>query len=329
MIIDVHTRVWDSVSQWGEAVTAQLRRWRTAPWHHLDANPEQHDHAMAPVGAAVIHGFESAKLGASIDGESVARYVARAPERLIGFVGIDPTAGSTGDAVKKLQDARDMGLQGVTVSPAAAGFHPTDTRAMMLYEAALDAGLPVMFDSTALLAQSSSLEFAQPVLLDEVAREFPDLKLVLGSLGDPWVDQGVAMLAKHPSVYADLSGLIHRPWQLLSALLTARQHGVTSQLLLGSNFPFGQPERAIVALYSVNGLTHGTQLPSVPREQVRSVVEADALAVLGLSLEAGGGRETLEMQPRSAGALPAPPEGNAEVSDDEGGDAVIEREVVS
>lgn len=279
MIVDLHTRLWNSIDQFGPSAAAQMRRRRAEPWDDHTAAPEEHAEAMDPVDRAVVLGFESQALGGKISHQQVADYVANQPAKLLGFAGIDPKAG---DPVKSLDEALALGLVGVTVNPAAAGFHPTDTSAMQLFEACQHHKLPVLIESGSLIAREARMEFARPVLLDEVAREFPDLKLILGAFGDPWVDEGVALIAKHPTVYADLAGLTLRPWQLFSALLTAHHLGAMGQVFFGSNFPYTSPEQAIKTMYSVNTLTQGTQLPSVPREQLRSIVERDTVKVLGL-----------------------------------------------
>ena len=279
MIVDLRTRVWDSIDELGTSVAEASRRRRTEPWVSTTATAEAHAEAMGPVAVAAILGFESGLLGAAIPPERVAAAVANDPQKYLGFVGIDPTLGR---AVPRLEAALDMGLVGVTVSPAAAGFHPADTRAMDLFEACAHRGVPVVVESAAILSPQVNLEFAQPYLFDEVARTFPDLKLVIGSFGLPFLDQGAALLAKHPSVYADVSGLVTRSWQLYNALVNAYQSDVMGQVLFGSGYPFCDPERAIVTLYSVNSISQGTPLPSVPREQLRTVVERDTLKALGL-----------------------------------------------
>lgn len=284
MIVDLHTRIWDSIEQMGTTVAQTYRRRRDEPWQHTTASAETHAQAMEPVEYAAILGFESGLLDASIDAEQVKAAVDTQPDKYVGFVGIDPTLGK---AVAKLESALDLGLVGVTVSPAAAGFHPADTRAMDLFEACQDRKVPVLIESNSMLSQDTQLEFALPYLLDEVARTYPDLKLVLSSFGLPWIDQGVVLMAKHPNVYADVSGLVIQSWQLYNALVQAYQSGVMSQVLFGSGFPFGDPQKAIVTLYSVNTISQGTPLPSVPREQLRTIVERDTLTELGIKVPAG------------------------------------------
>jgi len=93
----------------------------------------------------------------------------------------------------------------------------------------------------------------------------------------------VAVLRKHPNVYADVSGLLSRPWQAYGALVSAYQSQVIDKLLFGSDFPYTSVTDCIEALYSINQLTQGTNLPLVPRESLRGIVERDTLGLLGLT----------------------------------------------
>ncbi len=280
MIVDVHTHRWENPQQLGPAWAQRLlRHSASAPWERPDASGPAHEEATAPVHYAIIHGFVSRLLGAAIDAEAVASYVARRPDKFLGFAGIDPMADGY---MRELDRALQLGLVGITISPAAQDFHPTHSRAMALYERCEAQKIPIFVHPETHLGPTTRMEFAQPYLFDEVARTFPRLKLVLGQVGHPWVDQTLALIGKHPNVYADLSDLVSRPWQLYNVLHMAYQQDVCSQLLLGSDYPFMTPQQAIVTIYSVNTLTQGTNLPSVPREQLRSIVERDALAALGI-----------------------------------------------
>lgn len=282
MIVDIHTRIWESTDALGVAAEG-LRRKGCQPWERPDASPTAHQDAMETVHAAFIHGYESRHLDASLPLEKIAGYIQTAPGRFYGFAGIDPTVGKP---VKRLEEALAAGMVGVNVSPTGQAFHPSDSRAMALYEACEAHKVPVFFDTAHILCHEAKLEFGQPYLLDEVARVFPNLRMVITGLGYPFIEQGLAMIGKHPCVYADLSDLILHPWRVYNALLLAYQHGVMDQILFGSNFPFCTPERAIVTIYSINTFPQGTHLPSVPREQLRSIVERDAFAALGLNAPA-------------------------------------------
>ena len=294
MIIDCHTHIWQTADQLGQADLGEpVPLGKAKPLSRLSPNgrpifrrippadPELHWQQSLAVDKSIVLGFKSRLLKAEVPNSFVADYVRRHPEKLVGFAGIDPTEPA---ALAELKAANDeLGLRGLVLSPSNQGFHPADTRAMLVLSEAERRGMPVMIHPGSHLAEASRLEFARPVLLDEVARTFPRLKLVVAQLGQPWVDETVVLLAKHPNVFADVSGLLGRPWQAYTALVTAYQYGVIDKLLFGSDFPYTNAAGCIEALYSLNQIAHGTNLPVVPREALRGIVERDALALLGLA----------------------------------------------
>ena len=154
---------------------------------------------------------------------------------------------------------------------------------MAVYAVAEELNMPVLFHPSGQFTEQSKLEYGRPYLLDEVARTFPKLHIVIAQLGQPWVDETICLLGKHEHAYADVSGLLSRSWQAYNALISAYQHGVIDKMLFGSDFPYTNASDCIEALYSINQLAQGTNLPVVPREALRGIVERDALALLGLS----------------------------------------------
>jgi predicted TIM-barrel fold metal-dependent hydrolase len=272
MIVDCHTQVWDSPNWLGDGLG-------TVEPPALKADPSQHLAAVDPVDHAIVLGFKSRHLGAEIPNTFVAEYVRQYSSKMIGFAGIDPTAEDCLDDLKISHD--ELHLKGVTISPAAQNFHPASTPAMALYEACVERGLPVFFEQS-LRSPAAKMEFARPTLLDEVAREFPDLRLVITHLGFPWIEEAVAVLGKHRHVYADVAGLLRHPWLAYRSLLAAFEYDVMDKLLFGSDFPYRSPAAGIEALYTVNRLSHGTNLITIPREKLRGIVECDALEKLGI-----------------------------------------------
>ena len=119
-------------------------------------------------------------------------------------------------------------------------------------------------------------------MLDEVAMTFPDLKIIIGSMGQPFVDQTLCMVAKHPNVYADLTVDPSKKWKLYNIVVSANESSVMDKLLFGSGAPNAEPGNCIETLLGFNKLFAGTDLPSVPREKIRSIIERDTLALLGI-----------------------------------------------
>jgi len=246
------------------------------------ADVSRHLAAAEPVDFTIVLGFKSHYLDAEIPNNQVAAYVKCHPQRLIGFAGIDPSHPK--EAITELHRAREqLFMPGLAVAPAAQDFHPSDSRAMVVYAEAAACGMPILFHTGVHLSPATKLQYAQPSLLDEIARELPDLRMIVAHLGYPWVQETLVLLSKHANVYAEISGLLHQPWQGYQALLNAYQCGVMDKLLFGSGFPSTPASACIESLYSINHFCNGTSLPTIPREQLRGIVERDALALLGIS----------------------------------------------
>lgn len=292
MIVDCHTHIWQSPDQLGQMDlgdlprTARSRSPRLSPggrtiWRAIPAaDPDHHWAQSGAVDKSFVLGFKSRYLNAEIPNRFVAEYCSRDPGKLIGFAGIDPTERSAMMEIRIAQE--DLKLRGITMSPANQDFHPTDSRAMKVYAEAEKLGMPILFHPAGQLTEASKLEFARPYLLDEIARTFPRLRMIVAQMGQPWIDETIVLLSKHSNAYADVSGLLSRPWQAYNAMVSANQSGVIEKLLFGSDFPYTSATECIEALYSLNQIAQGTNLPVVPRESLRGIVERDALSLLGL-----------------------------------------------
>ncbi len=282
MIIDLHTHVWANLDQLGPELASRRRRQAAGNGTQLDASPAAHERAMGCVDGAVVLGFRADRVGARIPNEFIAGFAAKDPRRRVGIAGIDPMSE---DVLDELDTAVGLGLVGVTVSPSSQGFHPAHSGAMRVYERCAELALPIFVTMEEPLTAAAVLEFARPGAWDEVARALPTLPLVIAQAGHPWIDEALWLVGKHDRVYADLSGVTSRPWQLYNALLSASSMGVMDKLLFGSGFPNFSPARAIESVYSVNAYSHGTQLPSIPRSALGAIVEKDSLACLGINSE--------------------------------------------
>ena len=283
VIVDCHTHVWESVEQLGRG--AGLWDGRGPSQDPPKAGMKEHLAAAEPVDKTFVLALRSHYLGVEISNDFVSKYVRQHAHRLVGFASVDPAR--IGEALAELRRARDqLGMQGVTVWPAGQGFHPVCTSAMRLYEEAYRLKLPVLFRTDTRASAGSKMEYARPLLVDEAAREFPGLRVVVSQLGYPWTEETMVLLAKHEHVYSDISGLLRDPWSAYNVLLSAYQAGVMDRLLFGSGFPYTSPATCIESLYSVNQVCHGTNLPTIPREQLRQIVERDALGLLGIESNA-------------------------------------------
>jgi len=246
--------------------------------------PESFARAAGCVDVAVVHGWRSERLRIDTPPESIASFTGQDPTRRVGFTGIDPLADT---AEEDLARAADLGLAGVTLCPADAGYRPTHDSAMNILERCAARGTPVLAANPWLTDRRSVAEFARPILWDEPLRTIPRLTVILGDAGAGWFEECLLLAARHARVYIELSGLVTRPWSLYQSLQAAVERRLSHKLLFGSGFPRESPAAAIERLYSINSVRQGSTLPAVPREILRSIVERDTLAELGIDVLTG------------------------------------------
>jgi uncharacterized protein len=212
--------------------------------------------------------------------DSTAEFVAAAPHKRIGFMSVHPLAP---DVLEEVERCRERNLKGVKLGPNYQNFDPLGDEALRLYDYCQGAGLPILFHQGTSPIREAPLRYTHPLVMDDIARRFPDLRVVMAHMGHPFVRETVAVIRKHPHVYADVSSIYLRPWLTWEALTFASEWGVPHKLLFGSDFPISTSAEAIAGLRGVNDIVEGTKLPRVPAESIERIIHADALAALGLA----------------------------------------------
>ena len=186
-------------------------------------------------------------------------------------------------ALDELERARDdLGLKGIKLGPNYQVFDPLGEPALRVYERAERHGLPILFHQGASPVQDAPLRYAHPLLMDEIAIRFPELRVVMAHMGHPWQRETIVTIRKHAHVYADVSALFYRPWSFYEGLRLATEWGALDKLLFGSDFPIATPAETAAALRRVNDPIEGTALPPVPLDRIEELIERDPLPLLGL-----------------------------------------------
>jgi uncharacterized protein len=129
--------------------------------------------------------------------------------------------------------------------------------------------------------QSATLENGNPVLLDPIARAFPELRMIVAHFGQPFMSETVILMRKNRNVYTDLSARFHRPWQLYNGLVIAKEYGVLDKILFGSDFPNRPPSECLNLFRALSKLTEGTNLPHITQDIVESIVYERPMRLLG------------------------------------------------
>lgn len=279
MRVDWHSHVWDPAHlgpHWGPELDANVSAHPSE-----DGSFEAHAAAMVEAGvdAAIVLGLVACEIDLDIPNEYIAEYVATNPDQLVGFGSVDPSDPHAVDKVKYA--ATDLGLRGLKLSPPYQGFHPHSDEAWRVYEAAADHGLAMTFHQGGVFLRGGALEFAQPILLDRVARTFTQTPIIIAHAGQPWAFETTAVMFKNPNVYTDLSARYGRPNQIAGIVQSLIDYGVTDRVLSGSDFPIYSPAECIDKFRAL-GTDPVPGAPSIPIDLIDSIIDDRPLSLLGL-----------------------------------------------
>lgn len=212
-----------------------------------------------------------------VSSEAIAAEAAEHADVLIPFGSVDPH--DVPEAVARIGIlARDYGVRGMKFHPSLQDFEPNDRKYYPIYEACAEHGLVGLFHTgqTGIGAglpggRGIKLRYSDPMLLDDIAADFPDLTMIFAHPSVPWVDSSISIATHKANVYIDLSGWSPKyfPPQLVRNInsLLARK------ALFGSDFPVLTPDRWIKDFAELG----------IKDDVVPLIMKENAIRVLGLS----------------------------------------------
>lgn len=209
----------------------------------------------------------------------IEEFVAERPTKRIGFMSVHP---EDPRCMGEVERCRAAGMKGIKLGANYQRFNPVGRHARALYAYAQREGLPILFHQGTSPVRFAPIRYSYPLVTDEVAIDYPDLRIVMAHLGHPFTRETVSVIRKHPNVYADVSMLYIRPFTCWEGLVMATEWGVMHKLLFGSDYPHSTPQDGIDRLRAVNDIVEGTSLPRVSAEHIEAIIRADALTALGL-----------------------------------------------
>ena len=169
-------------------------------------------------------------------------------DMMVAFASIDPHKGRFGarEARRLIAD----GVRGFKFHPTCQGFFPNDRMAYKLYEVIAENKLPAIFHSghsgigTGMRGGGGMrLKYSNPIHVDDVAVDFPDLKIIIAHPSWPWQDEALSVCLHKPNVYIDLSGW--SPKYFPPQLVQYANSQLKKKILFGSDFPLIPPDRWI------------------------------------------------------------------------------------
>lgn len=220
---------------------------------------------------------ERARGETPVSNEEVAELAAENDDVMIPFASIDPARGA--DGVREARRLIDhYGIKGFKFHPQYQEFWPNDPAAYPLYEVIAEAGLPALFHTghsgmgTGMRGGGGiRLKYGDPMPIDDVAVDFPDMPIILAHPSWPWTDAALSICLHKPQVYIDLSGWSPKyfPPQLVQFANTQLKHKV----LFGSDYPLITPDRWLRDFERID-----------VRDEVRPLIlKQNAVRLLGLA----------------------------------------------
>jgi predicted TIM-barrel fold metal-dependent hydrolase len=242
----------------GEAHAAKL------DLHSYDSTPDVHWEVSQAADKVVVFGLHARPVGVVVPNELIAEYARQHPDKIEGWASVNP---GEPDCIEQLEYCvRDLGLKGLKLGPVYQHFDPQDRKHWPFFKKVQEFGLPIMWHQGTTFPSQAKLKWGLPLKLEDLAMDFPDLKMIIAHLGHPWEQDTVVLIRKCPNVYTDISAVHYRPWRYWQAMMTAMEYGVAHKILLGSDFPSGTITNVINGLRNVNKPVEGTGLPQIPRE---------------------------------------------------------------
>ncbi|MET0133042.1 MAG: amidohydrolase family protein [Kibdelosporangium sp.] len=213
--------------------------------------------------------------------EEIAEQAAEHSDVLIPFASVDPHRGAAGVRMAR-RLITEHGVRGFKFHPTSQGFFPDDRMAYPLYEVLQEHGMIALLHTGQTGAGAGRpgggglrLKYSNPMAVDDVAVDFPDLKIILAHPSFPWQDEALSVAMHKPNVHIDLSGWSPKyfPPQLVQYANTL----LRDKVLFGSDFPMITPERWLADFAKADF-----------RDEVRpKILKGNAARLFGLVAPAG------------------------------------------
>jgi len=257
--LDVHTHVWmsvdaslrgasDRVEHGSEGAEAMARYFRTEVV--AATVPQMADYYRERKMACVAFTVDATSATGeppAVTNEEIAALAKEHADVVIPFASVDPHAGKAAvNAARRL--VTEHGARGFKFHPSVQAFYPNDRDFYPLYAAIEELQVPALFHTghTGVGAGVPGgggvrLKFANPMFVDDIATDFPELPIILAHPSFPWQDEALSVCLHKPTVYIDLSGWSPKyfPPNLVQYANTLLRH----KMLFGSDYPVLTPDR--------------------------------------------------------------------------------------
>lgn len=201
------------------------------------------------VGHAVLHAEN--ELGDTADAlnRTVADIVQQHPARFTGIGTVSLENFTIPRALKQIEHCAEMGMIGLSIEPAFFGLHLNEKKLYPVYAKALELNLLVALHTGINYTTNRPMAGENPLLLDEIACDFPGLTIVACHGGWPWIPEMVAVARKHPNIFIEFGGLAPKyvgatgsGWEMMYRFMNSV---LAKQVLYGTDWPTMDHQRTI------------------------------------------------------------------------------------
>ena len=281
--IDIHTHAEEPCGNHADDgyddLQTSMAQYFGAPWSHPPTIEQTAAHYREQNIAAVIFPVDAERETGyrRYNNDEVAEKVAENADVLIQFASIDPWKGKLG--VREARRLiREYKVKGFKFHPTMQGFFANDRMAYPFYEVLEEEGCVALFHTGQTGVGSGMpggngmrLKYSNPMYMDDVAVDFPDLKIILAHPSFPWQEEALAVAQHKPNVYIDLSGW--SPKYFPPILVRYANTILKKKMLFGSDWPMISPEKWLDAFDRAEF-----------REEVRpGILKDNAVRLLGLA----------------------------------------------
>ena len=195
--------------------------------------------------------------GVIVSNEEVKKLVDMYPDRLIGFAGVD--LGGRRVVEEKEKAFTELEMKGLKLSPAMQYFMPGDPLMKPLYEICLKYNKPILFEAGMTWVKNSPSKYSNPLNFEDVAIEYPELRMCLGHFGWPWTRETAMLILKYPNLYADTALLyFDSPKQFFQTTFNDQlgeywiDRMLYDKVMFGSTYPRIEQKRMVKATEALN-----------------------------------------------------------------------------
>ena len=208
--------------------------------------------------------------------QQIAQYCDAYPDRFSGVAGVDPTRGV--EQLKELDHAvKELGFVGAHFYPHWFRMPPDSALCYPIYSRCEELDIPIMMQVGQNLIYQKGVRLpsvAKPILLDQVAIDFPNLVLIGIHIGVPWTDEMIAMAWKHENIYIGIDA--YAPKHLPASLKHYMNSYGSHKVMFGTDWPVIDPERAVSEIHE----------HALRPESLEKVMRGNAVKVFRLEADA-------------------------------------------